>query len=251
MPCGMWDLSSLTRDRTQSRTHSAVKVQNPNQGITREVPFSAFFDLHFVSSLLNFYFEIISDVQIHWYNATEFLVPRVNIFSNQIPISKAKKWALTNANAINKAIVAESVSPSPRSCLPRCVSGPAFFYTGERCQALQLHSSVLGLLIGGMASMVFLTFTIISILYQRSRQWCPRTSARSRYAPCPWTCPFLPVLSVVWGCFFSLALPPASWVTLLFSTPLPHVSLSPCSALPMNPVCAVTTLIPPDCKFFL
>nr|XP_020767965.1 LOW QUALITY PROTEIN: meprin A subunit alpha [Odocoileus virginianus texanus] len=52
----------------------------------------------------------------------------------------------------------------------RCVSGPAFFYTGERCQALQLHSSVLGLLIGGVASMVFLTFTIISILYQRSRQ---------------------------------------------------------------------------------
>ncbi|KAM9738732.1 meprin A subunit alpha isoform 2-T2 [Dama dama] len=52
----------------------------------------------------------------------------------------------------------------------RCVSGPAFFYTGERCQALQLHSSVLGLLIGGVASMIFLTFTIISILYQRSRQ---------------------------------------------------------------------------------
>ncbi|KAF4013451.1 hypothetical protein G4228_005104 [Cervus hanglu yarkandensis] len=52
----------------------------------------------------------------------------------------------------------------------RCVSGPAFFYTGERCQALQLYSSVLGLLIGGVASMIFLTFTIISILYQRSRQ---------------------------------------------------------------------------------
>ncbi|KAB0361224.1 hypothetical protein FD754_005380, partial [Muntiacus muntjak] len=52
----------------------------------------------------------------------------------------------------------------------RCVSGPAFFYTGERCQALQLHSSVLGLLVGGLASMIFLTFTIISILYQRSRQ---------------------------------------------------------------------------------
>ncbi|OWK13320.1 hypothetical protein Celaphus_00014372, partial [Cervus elaphus hippelaphus] len=42
----------------------------------------------------------------------------------------------------------------------RCVSGPAFFYTGERCQALQLYSSVLGLLIGGVASMIFLTFTI-------------------------------------------------------------------------------------------
>jgi hypothetical protein len=64
-PCGMWDLNSLTRDPTQCRTRSAVKVQNPNHWITREVPFSAFFDLHFVSSLLNFYFEIIPDVQIH------------------------------------------------------------------------------------------------------------------------------------------------------------------------------------------
>ncbi|XP_019840998.2 LOW QUALITY PROTEIN: meprin A subunit alpha [Bos indicus] len=52
----------------------------------------------------------------------------------------------------------------------RCTSGHAFFYTGERCQALQVHSSVLGLLIGGVAGVVFLTFTVISILYQRSRQ---------------------------------------------------------------------------------
>ena len=111
-PCGMWDLNSLTRDPTQCRTYSAVKVQNPNHWITREVPFSAFFDLHFVSSLLNFYFEIIPDVQIRWHNTTEFPVPRVHIFGNQIPISKAKKWALTNANAINKAIVAEPVSRS-------------------------------------------------------------------------------------------------------------------------------------------
>ncbi|XDA87010.1 hypothetical protein R6Z07F_016717 [Ovis aries] len=52
----------------------------------------------------------------------------------------------------------------------RCVSGQAFFYTGERCQAIQVHGSVLGLLIGGVASVIFLTFTITSILYQRSRQ---------------------------------------------------------------------------------
>jgi meprin A len=58
----------------------------------------------------------------------------------------------------------------PPSYLPRCTSGHAFFYTGERCQALQVHSSVLGLLIGGVAGVVFLTFTVISILYQRSRQ---------------------------------------------------------------------------------
>lgn len=52
----------------------------------------------------------------------------------------------------------------------RCVSGQAFFYTGERCQAIQVHGSVLGLLIGGVASVIFFTFTITSILYQRSRQ---------------------------------------------------------------------------------
>ncbi|XP_012520108.1 PREDICTED: meprin A subunit alpha [Propithecus coquereli] len=52
----------------------------------------------------------------------------------------------------------------------RCVSGHAFFYTGERCQAMQVHGSVLGLMIGGTAGVVFLTFTIISILRQTTRQ---------------------------------------------------------------------------------
>ncbi|KAM4834612.1 meprin A subunit alpha [Thomomys bottae] len=52
----------------------------------------------------------------------------------------------------------------------RCVSGHAFFYTGERCQAVQVHGSVLGLVIGGAAGVLFLTFTIGSIILQRSRQ---------------------------------------------------------------------------------
>uniref|UniRef100_A0A8C9ABG7 Meprin A subunit n=1 Tax=Prolemur simus TaxID=1328070 RepID=A0A8C9ABG7_PROSS len=52
----------------------------------------------------------------------------------------------------------------------RCVSGHAFFYTGERCQAMQVHGSVLGLMIGGTAGMVFLTFTILSILRQTPKQ---------------------------------------------------------------------------------
>ncbi|XP_062954380.1 meprin A subunit alpha [Cynocephalus volans] len=52
----------------------------------------------------------------------------------------------------------------------RCVSGHAFFYTGERCQAMQVHGSVLSLMIGGTAVMIFFTVTIISILSQRSRQ---------------------------------------------------------------------------------
>uniref|UniRef100_G1SFJ1 Meprin A subunit n=1 Tax=Oryctolagus cuniculus TaxID=9986 RepID=G1SFJ1_RABIT len=52
----------------------------------------------------------------------------------------------------------------------RCVSGHAFFYTGERCQAMQVHGSVLGLMIGGTAGMIVLTFTIVSILFQRSKQ---------------------------------------------------------------------------------
>ncbi|XP_060046803.1 meprin A subunit alpha [Erinaceus europaeus] len=52
----------------------------------------------------------------------------------------------------------------------RCVSSHAFFYTGERCQAMQVHSSILGLMIGGTAGVIFLTFTIISIISQRPRQ---------------------------------------------------------------------------------
>ncbi|XP_006926890.1 meprin A subunit alpha isoform X2 [Pteropus alecto] len=52
----------------------------------------------------------------------------------------------------------------------RCVSSHAFFYTGERCQAMQVHGSVLGLMIGGTATVVFLTFTIISIFFQKPGQ---------------------------------------------------------------------------------
>ncbi|XP_007934486.1 meprin A subunit alpha [Orycteropus afer afer] len=51
----------------------------------------------------------------------------------------------------------------------RCVSGHAFFYTGERCQAMQVHGSILGLMIGGTAGSIFLTFTILSILSQKLR----------------------------------------------------------------------------------
>lgn len=59
---------------------------------------------------------------------------------------------------------------SPMFCSPRCVSGHAFFYTGERCQAMQVHGSILGLMIGGTAGVIFLTFTIISIRSERPRQ---------------------------------------------------------------------------------
>ncbi|XP_027794098.2 meprin A subunit alpha [Marmota flaviventris] len=53
----------------------------------------------------------------------------------------------------------------------RCISGHAFFYTGERCQAMQVHGSALGLMIGGMATVIFVTITIISIMmFQRPRQ---------------------------------------------------------------------------------
>ncbi|XP_027983744.2 meprin A subunit alpha [Eptesicus fuscus] len=52
----------------------------------------------------------------------------------------------------------------------RCVSDHAFFYTGERCQAMQVHGSILGLIIGGTAGMIFLTFTIIFTLPKKSRQ---------------------------------------------------------------------------------
>ncbi|XP_006776481.1 PREDICTED: meprin A subunit alpha [Myotis davidii] len=52
----------------------------------------------------------------------------------------------------------------------RCVSDHAFFYTGERCQAMQVHGSILGLVIGGTAGVLFLTFTIISVRSKKSRQ---------------------------------------------------------------------------------
>ncbi|XP_004605896.2 meprin A subunit alpha [Sorex araneus] len=52
----------------------------------------------------------------------------------------------------------------------RCVSGHGFFYTGERCQAMQVHGTLLGLIIGGTAGAIFLTFTVISILARRSKQ---------------------------------------------------------------------------------
>ncbi|XP_004424499.1 PREDICTED: meprin A subunit alpha [Ceratotherium simum simum] len=52
----------------------------------------------------------------------------------------------------------------------RCISDHTFFYTGERCQATQVHSSILGLMVGGMASVVFLTFAIIFILPRRPWQ---------------------------------------------------------------------------------
>ncbi|KAM6182297.1 meprin A subunit alpha [Erethizon dorsatum] len=51
----------------------------------------------------------------------------------------------------------------------RCISGHAFFYTGERCQAVQVHGSTLGLIIGGTVVLIFLTFTITSIVLQRPR----------------------------------------------------------------------------------
>ncbi|XP_006099781.1 meprin A subunit alpha [Myotis lucifugus] len=52
----------------------------------------------------------------------------------------------------------------------RCVSDHAFFYTGERCQAMQVHGSVLGLIIGGTAGVLFLTFTIISMRSKKLSQ---------------------------------------------------------------------------------
>ncbi|XP_004624455.1 meprin A subunit alpha [Octodon degus] len=51
----------------------------------------------------------------------------------------------------------------------RCVSGQTFFYTGERCQAMQVNGSILGLVIGGTVGVIFLTFAITSVMLQRPR----------------------------------------------------------------------------------
>nr|XP_054514171.1 meprin A subunit alpha-like [Pan troglodytes] len=40
----------------------------------------------------------------------------------------------------------------------------------ERCQAMQVHGSVLGMVIRGTAGVIFLTFSIIAILSQRPRK---------------------------------------------------------------------------------
>ncbi|XP_008844948.1 meprin A subunit alpha [Nannospalax galili] len=52
----------------------------------------------------------------------------------------------------------------------RCVSGHAFFYTGERCQAMQVHGSVLGLVIGGAAGITILIFAVFSNTFQKLRK---------------------------------------------------------------------------------
>ncbi|KAM7318676.1 hypothetical protein ACRRTK_021788 [Alexandromys fortis] len=49
----------------------------------------------------------------------------------------------------------------------RCVSGHAFFYTGERCQAMQVHGSVLGLVIGGITGLIFVTFFTFTNTYKK------------------------------------------------------------------------------------
>ncbi|XP_012862226.1 meprin A subunit alpha [Echinops telfairi] len=52
----------------------------------------------------------------------------------------------------------------------RCVAGHTLFYSGERCQSMQVHGSVLGMVIGGTAGIVVLTLSILSILSQRPKQ---------------------------------------------------------------------------------
>uniref|UniRef100_K7E2H9 Meprin A subunit n=1 Tax=Monodelphis domestica TaxID=13616 RepID=K7E2H9_MONDO len=49
----------------------------------------------------------------------------------------------------------------------RCASSHAFYYTGERCQAMQVHGSILGMMIGGIAGTIVLTIAIISIMSKR------------------------------------------------------------------------------------
>ncbi|XP_074166828.1 meprin A subunit alpha [Sminthopsis crassicaudata] len=50
----------------------------------------------------------------------------------------------------------------------RCASGHAFFYTGERCQAMQVHGSILGMMIGGVAGTIVLSIVIISMMSKRT-----------------------------------------------------------------------------------
>ncbi|NXC50416.1 MEP1A protein, partial [Penelope pileata] len=49
----------------------------------------------------------------------------------------------------------------------RCPSGQAFFFTGERCQSMQVHGNILGMTVGGIAGTIVLTIVLISIMARR------------------------------------------------------------------------------------
>ncbi|OXB83289.1 UNVERIFIED_CONTAM: hypothetical protein H355_001726 [Colinus virginianus] len=49
----------------------------------------------------------------------------------------------------------------------RCPSGQAFFFTGERCQSMQVHGNILGMTAGGIAGTIVLTIVLISIMARR------------------------------------------------------------------------------------
>lgn len=49
----------------------------------------------------------------------------------------------------------------------RCPSGQAFFFTGERCQSMQVHGSILGMTAGGIAGTIVLTIILISMMARR------------------------------------------------------------------------------------
>lgn len=146
---------------------------------------------------------------------------------------------------------------TPVFCPLRCVSSHAFFYTGERCQAMQVHGSVLGLMIGGTAGVVFLTFTIISILSQKPRQWpaCLLTSARPKkillHSHLPRLC--WEQFGVVFIILVSNRRARTKASSLLcdpygFSAPIPHMVLLPHCVLQMYILCPATALITLLCK---
>ncbi|XP_027574139.1 meprin A subunit alpha isoform X2 [Pipra filicauda] len=49
----------------------------------------------------------------------------------------------------------------------RCLSGQAFFFTGERCESRQVHGDILGMTIGGIAGTIVLTIVLISMMARR------------------------------------------------------------------------------------
>ncbi|NXI63980.1 MEP1A protein, partial [Anseranas semipalmata] len=49
----------------------------------------------------------------------------------------------------------------------RCPSGQTFFFTGERCQSMQVHGNILGMTVGGIAGTIVLTIVLISMMARR------------------------------------------------------------------------------------
>ncbi|CAH2245776.1 meprin A subunit alpha [Pelobates cultripes] len=98
-------------------------------------------------------------------------------------IADRRKRALQNSGDVmnyEAHLMPLDVSCDPNPCLNggacvmakgrascRCSSSQAFFYSGEQCESSQMHSHVIGMMIGGLAGTIMLTVSIIAVISRR------------------------------------------------------------------------------------